>query len=229
MGDADPIRDAAWSQQPVAVLTSGGLDSAILVGELAAHSPSVWPIYVRFGLVWEDAEEKALRRYLSQIAEPSLAALTVFEMPIGPVYGPHWSTTGKHVPAADSPDEAVYLPGRNLLLCAQPAVWCHQQGIDSLALAPLSSNPFSDSSPSFFANLERLMAQALGGRLVIRLPYAKLDKITVMRRGAALPLEATFSCIHPVGDRHCGRCNKCAERRQGFAQAGITDRTPYAN
>ena len=32
----------------------------------------------------------------------------------------------------------------------------------------------------------------------------------------------------PVGDRHCQACNKCAERRKGFAEAGIEDRTLYA-
>jgi 7-cyano-7-deazaguanine synthase len=32
-----------------------------------------------------------------------------------------------------------------------------------------------------------------------------------------------------VGERHCGRCNKCAERRKAFADAGIADGTPYAS
>jgi 7-cyano-7-deazaguanine synthase len=43
-----------------------------------------------------------------------------------------------------------------------------------------------------------------------------------------MPLECTFSCIDPVGDTHCGRCNKCAERRHAFQIAEIPDLTPYA-
>jgi 7-cyano-7-deazaguanine synthase len=41
-------------------------------------------------------------------------------------------------------------------------------------------------------------------------------------------LRHTFSCLSPVVDRHCGDCNKCAERRRGFLRAGVTDETPYA-
>ena len=46
---------------PVAVLASGGLDSAVLVADLASEGRQVTPIYVRFGLAWEDVEVGHLR------------------------------------------------------------------------------------------------------------------------------------------------------------------------
>jgi 7-cyano-7-deazaguanine synthase len=42
-----------------------------------------------------------------------------------------------------------------------------------------------------------------------------------------VPWELTFSCIRPIGIRHCGRCNKCEERRRAFADAGVKDPTKY--
>ena len=36
-------------------------------------------------------------------------------------------------------------------------------------------------------------------------PYQELHKVDVMRRGRGLPLQWTFSCIHPVAGQHCGR------------------------
>ena len=51
----------------------------------------------------------------------------------------------------DTPDDAVYLPGRNPLLLVKAVVWCHLHGIDQLALAPLGSNPFADATDEFFA------------------------------------------------------------------------------
>jgi 7-cyano-7-deazaguanine synthase len=42
-------------------------------------------------------------------------------------------------------------------------------------------------------------------------------------------LELTFSCIDPQEGEHCGRCNKCAERRRAFATSGLVDRTTYAD
>jgi 7-cyano-7-deazaguanine synthase len=56
-------------------------------------------------------------------------------------------------------------------------------------------------------------------------PYAGLDKTEVMRRGRGLPLGLTFSCLRPAHGRHCGRCNKCRERREAFADAGLRDPT----
>jgi 7-cyano-7-deazaguanine synthase len=50
-----------------------------------------------------------------------------------------------------------------------------------------------------------------------------------MREGEHFPIDLTFSCIAPVGDLHCGRCNKCAERKHAFAAAGIVDQTEYAD
>jgi 7-cyano-7-deazaguanine synthase len=49
----------------VAVLASGGLDSAILVAELATEGREVTPIYVRFGLAWEEVEARHLERFLA--------------------------------------------------------------------------------------------------------------------------------------------------------------------
>ena len=50
----------------------------------------------------------------------------------------------------------------------------------------------------------------------------------MIARGKNLPLHLTFSCIRPVDGMHCGECNKCAERRKGFADAGVRDLTRYA-
>jgi 7-cyano-7-deazaguanine synthase len=49
-----------------------------------------------------------------------------------------------------------------------------------------------------------------------------------MALGRDMPLELTFSCLAPVAGLHCGRCNKCAERQAAFRDAGIDDRTEYA-
>ena len=71
--------------------------------------------------------------------------------------------------------------------------------------------------------------QAVTGKVQVLRPYGELTKTQVMERGRGMPLELTFSCIRPVERLHCGRCNKCEERRVAFAGAGMKDRTPYAS
>jgi 7-cyano-7-deazaguanine synthase len=212
----------------VAILISGGLDSAILLGELLRDHPVVHPLSVRHGLAWETVELQHLCRFLAALADrPALQPLRVLEMPVADVYADHWSLTGQGVPDDRSPDEAVFLPGRNVLLLAKALLWCHLHSVPAVALAPLESNPFPDATPHFFDGYQGVVNEAVGGGVRVLRSYAGLHKADVMRRGRGLPLELTFSCIRPVSGRHCGRCNKCAERRRAFADAGLADATPY--
>jgi len=213
----------------VAVLASGGLDSAILVGQLASDGREVTPVYVHFGLAWEDVELRHLRRFLASLAATGIKPLVVLEQPVADVYGEHWSVTGQDVPGRDSPDEAVYLPGRNLLLLAKPSVWCALNGIQTIALGTLAANPFPDADREFFAGFSALVGRALGRGLEVITPFAGLAKREVLDVGRQFALDLTFSCIAPRSERHCGRCNKCAERQLAFSELGIPDTTPYAS
>lgn len=212
-----------------AVLVSGGIDSAVLVAELCDRHAAVFPLFVRGGLIWEEEELKHLRGFFRAIECPELRPITLLDLPVGDVYGDHWSTTGRGVPDAKSPDETVYLPGRNLFLITKAAVWCVLNKVGVLALGSLSANPFPDSTPAFDKAASKLVQLATGSPVTVVRPFAKLSKAEVIRRGKCLPLELTFSCIHPVRRKHCGVCNKCAERRRGFESAGRIDLTPYAN
>src|SRR5204862_6918612 len=114
----------AGAYHDVAVLASGGLDSAILVAELLRQGRVVHPVYVRFGLAWEPTEEAHLRRFLETLTSPTPEPLVVLDVPTAAVYGSHWSVSGDDVPDERTADEAVSLPGRNLLLLPLPAGWC---------------------------------------------------------------------------------------------------------
>jgi 7-cyano-7-deazaguanine synthase len=214
--------------QTLAVLISGGLDSAILLGDELRRAVRTFPIYVRCGLIWEDVELAYLRRYLQALKSPLLQPLMTLDQPVADLYGDHWSLTGREVPGADSPDEAVFLPGRNVLLLSKALLWCHLNRVPALALGSLSTNPFADASPEFFEAIQDLVNRAIAGNVSLRVPFAGMTKRAVMHLGRGLPLEHSFSCIKPIDDLHCGRCNKCAERRQAFADADMTDPTTYA-
>jgi len=212
----------------IAVLASGGLDSAVLVAQMVSEGREVTPIYVRFGLAWEDVEVRHLERFLASLPAPGLQPLVVLDLPVADIYGAHWSVTGRDVPDDDSPDEAVYLPGRNLLLLAKPSVWCALNGIRTIALGTLAANPFPDADNEFFSGFSALASRALGCPLEVVTPFAGLTKPKVLEVGRQLALDLTFSCIAPRSERHCGRCNKCAERQLAFSELGLADATEYA-
>jgi 7-cyano-7-deazaguanine synthase len=153
--------------------------------------------------------------------------LVVLDMPLGDVYGDHWSISGVNVPDDASADEAVLLPCRNPLMLLKPAVWCWMHGIHHLALATLAANPFADATPAFFVQFEKMLQTAIGGRVEITRPFEQLTKKQVLEMSRHVPLELTFSCLAPVDGLHCGHCNKCAERRRAFREIGMVDPTEY--
>ena len=214
------------SHETLAVLISGGLDSAILLGDALRRQPVV-PIYMRCGLSWEAVELAYLERFLHALHCPALKPLVVLDQPIADVYGPHWSITGQDAPLIGTPEEAVFLPGRNVLLLAKSLLWCHLQGVPALALGSLQTNPFPDATPEFFHGVQELLNQAMQGKVEVRLPFGGMKKVAVMELGKGLPLEHTISCVAPVTGLHCGRCSKCGERRDAFRDAGIADPTRY--
>jgi 7-cyano-7-deazaguanine synthase len=206
---------------------SGGIDSVVLLDRLIRAGGPVTPFYIRTGCLWEREERKALSEILLRFSQPNLLKLVEFEMPVADVYGQHWSLSGLDVPDDASPDEAVFLPGRNPLLLIKPALWCRMHGIGQLAIATLAANPFPDATPEFFSRFEAMLDEALGGHVQIVRPLEHLSKDRVMELGRHLPLELTFSCLAPAEGLHCGRCNKCAERRRGFHTIGLEDPTTY--
>jgi len=214
-----------------AVLASGGLDSSILLVQLAKQGAAI-PVYVRLGHAWEAAELHGLRQFIAAARrrEPQLQIgdIQQLHMPVADVYGDHWSIAGGPAPAAGTPDDAVFLPGRNMLLCTKAALWCQLNGIRQLALGVLSGNPFEDSSSEFFNHMQNMLNAAGLPEIRIDQPLQGYTKNRLLETGAGLPLELTFSCLSPAGGLHCGVCNKCDERRNAFRCLGF-DATCYAN
>ncbi len=116
--------------------------------------------------------------------------------------------------------------------------WYGAAALQSAALTPadlmceLLAKPglvaVTDATPEFFYAFEGVLSLAAGAALRIIRPLAQLDKRQVMELGRHLPLELTFSCIAPVGELHCGHCNKCHERQAAFAVIEANDPTTYA-
>jgi 7-cyano-7-deazaguanine synthase len=216
-------------RQSVGVLLSGGLDSCILTAHLLAEGHRVQPFYIRTDLCWQAEELAAARRFLEALRQPQLQQLVVLELPLRDLYSGHWSVSGRNTPAADSPDEAVFLPGRNALLLVKAAIWCQLHAIEYLALAPLGTSPFADAQPAFFKDFQAALNCGDLAPLNILRPFDGMTKRQVMELGRGYPLELSFSCISPVEGLHCGQCNKCAERQAAFAVIGERDRTAYSS
>jgi 7-cyano-7-deazaguanine synthase len=219
--------------QGSAVLFSGGLDSTVLLAEVARREASglpVAPVYVSVGLAWEPEELAMIDRLLGARPFRDVQPIETLRFDMRDIYPPtHWAIRGEP-PGFDTPDEDVYLDGRNIVLLAKAAVFMARARLTRVYIGPLAGNPFPDATPEFFETMGRALSLGLGTPIEVVAPFAGLDKADVIKLGHSLgvPLELTLSCMQPAGGLHCGRCSKCRERRDAFRQAGVEDPTRYA-
>jgi 7-cyano-7-deazaguanine synthase len=213
------------------VLFSGGLDSAVLLAlERQARAP-VWPVHVRSGLAWEDQERRAIDRLLASPAfADGISPLTTLTVDMRDVYpATHWAITGQP-PAYDTPDEDVYLDGRNVVLLSKAAVFCARRDVSRITMGSLAGNPFPDATPEFFHTMARALSLGLDHTIDVATPLVALHKDRVVKLGVELgvPMALSMSCMNPSNDEHCGVCSKCRERQDAFRDAAVPDPTTYA-
>ena len=213
----------------VAVLYSGGLDSAVLLAHEAQRA-TVHPLYVKAGLAWEPEEERIAAGLLESPAlQGRVKPLVQLDFTVRDLYpARHWAITGEP-PTYDTPDEDVYLAGRNLVLITKGSIYCAAHAVPRLVLGPLAGNPFPDARPEFFRAIARAASLGLDHQIEVAAPFSHLHKHDVIRMGRELkvPLELTLSCMNPRDGLHCGACSKCRERQHAFRDAGVPDPTKY--
>ena len=217
------------------MLFSGGLDSAVLLADVAAAAKRdrrgpVIALYVCVGFAWENEERRAASTLLASPPFAGMGGLVELSFDMRDVFpSSHWAIRGTP-PASDTPDEDVYIDGRNVILLSKAAVYMAaavrpRPSAATLFIGPLAGNPFPDATADFFTAIADSLSLGLALPIAVEAPFAAMRKSDVIRRGLELgvPLELTLSCMDPKGGRQCGACSKCRERRDAFTEAGVAD------
>lgn len=217
----DKARDRAPAAPPprdpgerVVALTSGGLDSTVLVYDLHAQGYDVLPTFVDYGQHCACAEREALTAIL-----PRALRDRVHEVDMHSVFA---GSSSRLLHAANLWVEDVHaddliVPYRNIALLACGVASAAARGATALFTAFINSNHAQeiDATASFLGSLEVLMAGA--GAVRLEMPYRFASKADVARRGAALgaPLDITYSC-QAAADVPCGACPNCVDRLEAL-------------
>ena len=146
-------------------------------------------------------------------------------------------TSPEEVPRDRDPSEtgipSTYVPARNTIFLALALAWA--EVLDSrdivIGVNALDYSGYPDCRPEFIRAFQSLAALATragveGARFRVHTPLITLTKAQIIRRGIELGLNyaLTHSCYDPAPEgRPCGRCDSCALRAKGFAEAGIPD------
>ena len=214
------------------VLLSGGLDSYTAAAIAKSEGFELNALTIAYGQ--RHAREVASARAVAR----SLACSRHLELPIDlRAIGGSSLTSDATVPrdrdltATDIP--STYVPARNTIFLSLALAWAEVLGASDIVIGvnALDYSGYPDCRPEFIRAFESLATLATragveGGRFRVHTPLIDLTKAEIIRRGVALGLDygLTHSCYDPAPDgRPCGRCDSCALRARGFAEAGVAD------
>jgi 7-cyano-7-deazaguanine synthase len=214
------------------VLLSGGLDSYTAASIARAEGFRLFALTIRYG------QRHARELDAARDVAVALGVVQHIELDVDlSAFGGSSLTSSDPVPKNRPIDPAeipsTYVPARNTVFLSLALGWAEVLGARDLFIGvnALDYSGYPDCRPEFIAAFERLAslataAGAQGGAFRIHAPLQHLTKAQIIQKGLELGLDygLTHSCYDPgPGGRPCGRCDSCALRSAGFAQAGVAD------
>ena len=210
------------------IVLSGGMDSTTMLHEYAGRIALA--VTFNYGSN-HNAREIECARYNCRLLGIELVEVA---MPfVGELFESSLLSGADAIPEGNYDDDnmrSTVVPFRNGIMLAVAAGLAESRGLRTLMLANHSGDHaiYPDCRPGFVEAMSRAIAEGTYEHIEIFAPYTGLTKTDIARRGAAMGIDYshTYSC-YKGGERHCGRCGTCTERRQAFADAGIPDPTLY--
>jgi 7-cyano-7-deazaguanine synthase len=223
---------ASESPRKAIVLLSGGLDSCTAAAIARADGFELYALTVAYG------QRHAVELDAARRVATALGAARHVELQLDlSAFGGSSLTGAGPVPKDRAIGEpgipSTYVPARNTVFLSLALAWAEAMGATDIFIGvnAVDYSGYPDCRPEFIESFERTAALATkagveGARFTIHAPLAGLTKGEIIRRGLALGIDygLTSSCYDPEpGGAPCGRCDSCALRARGFAEAGLRD------
>lgn len=140
---------------------------------------------------------------------------------------------GDDIPEGHYTDEnmrSTVVPFRNGIMLSIAVGMAESAGLQHVMMANHSGDHtiYPDCRPEFVSAMSEAARVGTFPGVTLLCPFTHMTKGDIARRGRELGLDyaETWSC-YQGGERHCGRCGTCVERREALAAAGIKDTTEY--
>ncbi len=126
--------------------------------------------------------------------------------------------------------KSTVVPFRNGIMLAAAAGLAESHGLDVLMIANHAGDHalYPDCRLAFIEAMSKAIQEGTYEGIKVKAPYTLLSKADIALKGKRLGLDysTTYSC-YKGGEKHCGQCATCRERRAELQAAGIDDTTEY--
>ena len=131
---------------------------------------------------------------------------------------------------ADDNMRSTVVPFRNGIMLSVACGLAESYGLKHVMIANHSGDHaiYPDCRAGFVDAMSRAMQEGTYDGVTIIAPYTNISKNDIASRGKNLGVDyaKTYSC-YKGGEKHCGKCGTCVERKEALAAAGIEDPTQY--
>jgi len=222
------------------ILVSGGLDSTTVLAIAKSQGYECYTLSFDYGQRHR-AELLAAQKLSVLMGSAEHKTISLDLRTIG---GSALTDDKIAVPNYQSADElesqipVTYVPARNTVFLSIALGWAEVLGANDIFIGvnAVDYSGYPDCRPDYitaYENMANLATKATieGQKLRIQTPLIDLTKAEIIQKGSSLGVDyaQTISCYQANNDGHaCGKCDSCHLRKQGFADAGVTDPTLYA-
>ena len=214
----------------IIVLAGGGLDSTVLAYKLKDEGYDIDLLSFDYGQRHWKELNYAFRTAVRLDVRHDLVDLTH----VGRLLtGSALTDRNVEVPTGTYDAEtmkATVVPNRNAIFANIAAGIAVSRGAWKIAMAVHAGDHavYPDCRPMFVSALRVLLGSSLGIEFMVYAPFLHYHKYQIVKLGAELgvPFSKTWSC-YVGGEKHCGRCSTCIERKEAFVKAGVKDPTEY--
>ncbi len=206
------------------LIYSGGLDSTTLLYE---YKDSIaLAVSFDYGSKHNAREIAYARANCKRIGITHLVIPLAF---IGQYFKSDLLLSGGEIPegsyAADNMKSTV-VPFRNGIMLAIAAGLAESYGLDTVMLANHSGDHaiYPDCRPEFVEGMDKAIQAGTYEGIRVVSPYCDITKRDIALRGKAIGLDysLTYSC-YKGGEKHCGKCGTCVERKEALEGFDPTD------
>jgi 7-cyano-7-deazaguanine synthase len=221
------------------ILVSGGMDSCVTAA-IANEKYRLAFLHVNYGQRTEARELQAFNEIADHYQAEKRLAVSIEHLKV--IGGSALTDTNIPVPESGDPQSAIrnpqseipttYVPFRNAHLLSIATSWAEVIGATKIFIGAVEedSSGYPDCREVFYHAFNQviMMGTKPETRITIETPLIHLKKSQIVKRGVELdaPLHLTWSC-YQNSEKACGRCESCALRLKGFAEAGVKDPIPY--
>ena len=126
--------------------------------------------------------------------------------------------------------KSTVVPFRNGIMLSIACGLAESRGLAKVLIANHAGDHaiYPDCRASFISEMSEAMAYGTYINVTIEAPYTDISKTDIAKIGKRLGIDysKTYSC-YKGGEKHCGKCGTCVERKEALRDAGIDDPTEY--